>query len=496
MEIADDMGTRPHKSSKPHWAGLTAALLMLSGCNVGQDDGPIQVDVIGLAEQAANPLRDSNPPAAKAVLGATAQGLLSYDARGEVVDALAESWIVADEGQSYIFRLKRLTWPNGETVKAEEVARLLRERMRANPLSMAGLKPDVRAMTDRVIEIRLRAALPAFLQLLAQPQFGILIRAGGTGPFRQARYGDVLMLTPVPRSTVPVEEQEVVTGEQRALRASRASLALVRFKQGDADLVIGGRFPHLPLIGAVGIDANAVRVDPVAGLLGLGITGTSDFLDDVSVRDALARVIDRAALAETWNVQGWRTAEYPLPAPLGINRQPSAPAWTGRPITERIESARDVIARWRAANGEPPMLRIALPEGPGASLLFIRLAQDFGQLGLRVDRVAQRERADLVLIDEVAPFDSALWYLSRLDCAAGLRCDPEASALLAEARQAGDPAIQAERLTEAEGRVVAHVGYIPLGQPIRWALADRRLTGLQLSPRGIHPLNRLIAIPN
>lgn len=477
-------------------SGVLAVLLAVAGCDGRRDDGPVQVDVIGSAEQAANPLPDSVSPAAKAMLGATAQGLLSYDERGEIIDALAESWIVEDGGQSYIFRLKRLAWPSGQPVKAELVARLLNERMRANPLSMAGLRPDVRAMTDRVIEIRLHAALPTFLQLLAQPQFAILIRGGGTGPYRAEREGAVTVLTPVPRIVAGEAEEEPAPAETRALYVNRAALAIVRFKAGESDLVLGGRFQHLPLVSAAGLTINDLRVDPVVGLLGLGITGSSHFLDDVSVRDALSRVVDRAALAAMWGLPAWQTADYPLPAPLGLDRQPSAPAWTGRPMAERIASAREVIARWREKNGDPPMLRVALPDGAGASLLFIRLAQDFGQIGVRVDRVGINEPADLGLIDEVAPFDNALWYLSRLDCAAKLRCDPEASAVLGEARETEDPALQATRLAEAERLIVAHAGYIPLGQPIRWALVQRRLNGFQASPRGIHPLNRLIAVPN
>jgi peptide/nickel transport system substrate-binding protein len=307
-------------------------------------------------------------------------------------------------------------------------------------------------------------------------------------------------LTPAPVATGAVvaseAESEPATIERRRLRASRAAVALVRFKAGDTDVVLGGRFQHLLLPSAAGLSANDLRVDPVSGLLGLGITGSSDFLNDAAVRDALARAVDRAALAKAFGLPGWRPADYPLPAALGLDRQPSAPAWTGQPISERIASARGVIERWVSAHGEPPVLRIALPEGAGASVLFFRLAHDFGQLGVRVDRVGLADLADLQLIDEVAPFDHALWYLSRLDCPAKLRCDPAASALLADARRAEDPAEQARLLGEAEQLIVANAGYIPLGQPIRWALASRRLTGFQQSPRGIHPLNRLITVPN
>mgnify|MGYP001027683914 CR=1 FL=1 len=466
---------------------------LLSGCLSLQDDRPIDVDVIGSQRQIAEPLRDSMPAAAKALLGATAQGLLAYDARGEIVDALAESWIVEDGGKSYIFRLKRLNWPDGKPVKAEDVVRLLRERFRANPLSLAGLKPDVLAMTDRVIEIRIDTALPTFIQLLAQPQFGILGRQGGAGPYRPVRNGSVVALAPVKADADAADPEP---RDRRRLHVDRAALALVRFEAGRTDLVLGGRFQHLPLVPATGLVMKDLRVDPVIGLFGLAFTGPSDFLSSAAVRDALSSVIDRAALAEAFGLPGWQTADRPLPAPLGLDRQPSVPGWSSQTPADRLTAARGVIRRWTESNGEPPVLRVALPAGPGATRLFLRLALDLGQLGLRLDRVALDEPADLRLIDEVAPFDSALWYLSRLDCAAKVSCDPATSALLAEARKAGNEADQARLLSEAEEKTMAHAGFIPLGLPIRWALVNRRLTGFQLSPRGIHPLNRLVAVPN
>ena len=42
-------------------------------------------------------------------------------------------------------------------------------------------------MTDRVIEIRLLAPRPNLLQLLAQPEFGLLRDGEGSGPFTVER---------------------------------------------------------------------------------------------------------------------------------------------------------------------------------------------------------------------------------------------------------------------------------------------------------------------
>jgi len=476
-----------------------AALIAVAACHAPSHEGPVSVDVIGTAAQLAEPLRDSRSPAAKLMLASIGQGLLGFDTGGEVVGALAESWIVADDGQSYIFRLRRTHWTNGEPVKADAVAALLQARLRANAPSLAGLKPQIRAMTDRVIEIRLDMALPAFMQTIAQPQFAILSRGIGTGPYVARRQHGAEVLVPFvdPADSAETEPlPEPATADRRDLRASRPELALVRFRSGLTDLVLGGRFQHLPMLTISDVDPRTVRVDPVSGLFGLAITGSSDFLADPNVREALSRVVDRAALASSLNLPSWRMAVTPLPAALDLGRSPTQPVWADSDPGNRIGIARQSVQRWVAAHGEPPMLRVALPEGAGASLLFLRLGADFAKLGVRIDRVAMDDPADLVLIDEVAAFDSALWYLARLDCPMRISCDTTASDLLETARTADTPAERTAALAEAERRIVLHGGYIPLGQPIRWALASRRLTGFALSARGIHPLNRLIAVPN
>ncbi|OJY61647.1 MAG: hypothetical protein BGP16_06565 [Sphingobium sp. 66-54] len=477
---------------------LAATLLAAASCTGDRDQSPVKVDLIGQASEILNPLRASDTPAGKAMLGATAQGLLAFDARGEVMDALAESWIVEDGGQSYIVRLKRAVWADGEPVKAEAVARLLRERFRANPNWLAGLKPQVRAMTDRVIEIRLDAALPAFLQLLAQPQFAILSGDSGTGPYRAKRQDAQFDLVPVGSVAAGegATEHEPPPVDHRIVQASSGARALVRFRERRTDLVLGGRFQHLLLVPAAGFSMADLRVDPVSGLFGLALTGRSAFLADGNVRDALSRVIDRAALASTLGLPTWATFDHPLPASLELDRAPTMPVWADSPRETRVTIARRAVEHWRVSHGEPPLLRVALPEGAGATVLFRRLARDFAELGVRIDRVAMDDTADLVLIDEVAPFDSAFWYLSRLDCAAKLLCDKRASDLLASARQADTAAEQTRLLGEAERLIADYGGYIALGQPIRWALASRRLTGFQPSPRGIHPLNKLTPVPN
>ena len=480
-------------------AGLSLALAMtLTGCQ-RESARPVLIDIFGQPVELVEPLRHDREWAARTVLAATAQGLVAFDAQGDVIAGLAESWIVLDGGQSYIFRLRRAKWANGEPVKADAVARILQQRMKASADLLSGLKPEVRAMTDRVIEIRLQTAFPAFIQLLAQPRLALLGKQGGTGPYEAGQRDGRLYLSPLPdtiATTGESEPAEILPNDRRILETARPAVSLIRFQDGRTDMVLGGRFQHLLLLPQVRLGSTDVRVDPTPGLFGFAVTGKTPFLADRTVRDALSRAIDRAQFARDLNVQGWTVATAPLPAQLDMAAPPTGLGWASQSMPDRIAGARRTIDAWRASHGAPPMLRVALPAGAGASLLFHRLAGDFARLGLRVDRVGPTEDADLRLIDSVAGFDSALWYLAQLDCEAKIACDPDASAQLDAARRAETPEAQAQALSEAERLIVANAGFIPLGMPIRWALVSRRLDGFAPTPRAVHPLKSLIKAPN
>src|SRR3546814_15335159 len=59
---------------------------------------------------------------------------------------------------------------------------------------------DVRAMTGKVIEIKLTGPMPDFLRLLAQPEMGLVRDGKGLGPMQGAREGggDIVVLTALP----------------------------------------------------------------------------------------------------------------------------------------------------------------------------------------------------------------------------------------------------------------------------------------------------------
>lgn len=483
----------------PSFLSLFAALagaLLCAGCGAG-DDEPVRVNAIGSAREFAAPLTHIDTRAGQIMLAATARGLVSVDADGTVVPALAQRWIVVDEGKSYIFRLRRARWADGARVDAREVKRLLQARLRAgvrqDPYGPLASVKQIIAMTDDVLELRLTTARPNFLTALAVPEMAIARGTGGTGPYRkrQDEAGGADLWRLLPLDALGHVDEEAEQRAVRLLRAERSARAIVRFREGDADLMLGGTVAELPYVSIAGVRDGFVRFDPVQGLFGLAVARDSVMLKDASVRRAMAMAIDRTALVSKFAVARWKIAEQIVPQQLNLPHLPTPPDWAVLPMERRRVLARDVVSRWRLQHGNAPfVLSISLPKGPGLEILFHALRDQYAQTGVVLIR--KEKGADLALIDEVAPYDSVSWYLGRLSCARGVHCDERAEELLRESLKAAGMAERLEMLAQAEPLIVEHVGFIPLAIPVRWSLVRGRLDGFAPSPRAVHPLDRLM----
>lgn len=467
--------------------------LGLSGCDVDKNDGPVRISIIGQTEQLSTPLRYMESLSGQVMLAATAQGLVSYDGAGDVVPGLAQRWIVMDDGKSYIFRLRRANWVNGDRVDARDVQRLLqariKEALRRDPYGPLVAVTDVLAMTGDVIEIRLSQPQPDFLLLLAQPSMGIAQRSGGTGPYevvRDSKDKSIFILTPMKEEDAPVPVQE-----QRMLQAERASRAIMRFQDDGADMVTGGTLADIPYVTLASVNSRLVQFDPVQGLFGLALSTGNPLLDDAAVRQALSMGIEREAIIGYFAIQRWKIADSLLPQSYDLPRAPTMPEWAEQSLEERRAYAAGVITRWRAQNDDKPAeVTISLPPGPGMGLLFTAIKAQLRAIGVTLHQVPQN--GDLRLIDEVAPYNSAYWYLGRISCARKVHCSKEADAKLMESARMTDPAERAKALGEAEYMIQRHGGYIPLAMPLRWSLVSPRINGFRPSVRGIRGLRSLI----
>jgi ABC-type oligopeptide transport system substrate-binding subunit len=468
---------------------LAALVVAVPGCRQ-RDDGTVNVTVIGSKPRLVDPASGLARPSDEVLLSAVAQGLVQFDARGEIEPGLAERWNVSDDGLSYIFRLTKSTWPSGRPITAKDIVRLFKRQIAAashNPIKdTVGAIAEVVAMTDRVIEIRLLAPRPNLLQLLAQPEFGLLRGNEGSGPFRlsdKPQPGDLLRLS----REVPGPDGDQSRREVVFLSGSPAAPGIRAFAEKKEDLLLGGSFVDLPLTRTSGLPRNALRFDPVAGLFGLVPARKGGPLGERDVRLLLSQAIDRDALIAALAVPDLTPRATTLQPGLEGLGTPVAPAWLAEPAEAR--RARLVGESNRLfGNAERPVLRIALPEGPGARILFDRLARDWAPFGIRVAPAAKGMATDLRLVDAVAPSTSPAWFLREFRCGTTPICDPKADELLDAARAAPIAAQRSALFAEAARMMDNEILFLPIAAPIRWSLVSPSVSGFALNRFGRHPL--------
>jgi oligopeptide transport system substrate-binding protein len=480
-------------------AVLTA--LTLGACG-GERDGAVEMAIVGDPDSLFEKgVRLSS--AGQHVRAATADGLVGLDANGQVIPELAERWIVTDGGRSYIFRLRGGTWPDGSDLTGESARDAFRRSLRnlrgtAMALDLAVIS-EVRAMAGRVVEIRLSSPMPDFLQLLAQPELGLFRKGAAQGPMVLERDKQLAILSLTPpemRGEAQVKDWQERTRKLH-LRALPAAKAIALFDEGGVDVVLGGRIEDLPRVETGPLSRGTVRLDRVIGLFGLQVRTENGLFAEASLREAAAMAIDRDRLIGPFNVDGWRPTTRVVAPDLDGDLGTIGERWADLPIEQRQATAARRVAAWRADNGDALVqITLALPQGPGADIVFNALQGDLARAGFALRRAKKDEKADLIWVDQVIRYAAPAWFLNQFNCSLrrGL-CSAEADARVAEALSAPDVASARALLAEAEAELTVANVFIPIGAPLRWSLVRGSVAGFEPNSWGFHPLPPLALRP-
>ncbi|MEO6387926.1 MAG: ABC transporter substrate-binding protein [Croceibacterium sp.] len=479
-------------------------LLALAACGRG-NDGALKVVFIDSPDSLyGKGVRLS--AGAQHVRAATDAGLVALNSQGDVIPALADRWIVTDDGMSFIFRLRDGTWPDGRELTAESARTALVAAMRQLKGTSLGLDlqpiSEVRAMAGRVVEIRLSNPVPMLLQLLAQPELALKRaddKSDGSGDMQLERDGASARLAMKPPSARGIPEAEDWQRYVREidLRAASARAAVALFDDGSVDLVLGGTIGSLPLVDVGPLSRGTIQLEPAIGLFGLQVRRPTGILASALGREALAMAIDRPALLAPFNISGWtpttRVVAPALPDESGL----VAERWSGTSTAQLRSVAARRVAAWRRAHGgNPARLSLAIERSPGLDMVFRQLAVQLAAIGIVLERAPNVRAADLELIDRVARYADSRWFLNQFNCTLrGGLCTPEADILVDEAAGQASLEERAAALSRAEAALTQDNVFIPFGSPLRFSLVRGTVEGFAPNPWAFHPLPPLATIP-
>ena len=481
---------------------VAPAALAVSSCSPFASDGPVEIAIIG-AHDSLFEEGVQLSVAAQHLKAASTEGLVALDQAGRVVPALAERWIVTDDGLSYIFRLRERTWPDEEPVTADDIRTAmlgLIEQFEGTSLGLDLAKiTDVRAMTERVIELRLSGPMPEFLRLLAQPELGVVKNGSGAGPMIVSRDDQQalarLSALPPEGRGLPLRQDWEASSRPLALRSLPPAAAIEAFARGEVDLLLNGTLFAFPQIELGPLSRGTIQVDPAQGLFGLLFTNDAGVLGDPARREALSMALDRAALIEPFGLGGWQPTSWIVP-PAMLEGEAIAPSrWEGLSLEERRGIARARLAAWlEETEAQDISLRIAMPQGPGGDLLFQGIARAWAGIGIRAVKVQPGDEADLIWRDSLARYSSPRWYLNQFNCGLGTTlCSRSADEMVRASLTVTDPRTKRRMMAEAHAALVAEDVFIPLGAPVRWSLVRGSISAYETNPWGLHPLFPLSA---
>ena len=335
----------------------------------------------------------------------------------------------------------------------------------------------------------MKAPRPNLLQLLAQPEFAIVREDQGNGPFRVAIGQQAGRARPCTQPS-QARTRKSPTGGSACSAGRPAPAAVQAFLDGKTDLVLGGTFGDLPYAQAErpAEECASLRSGGRAVRAGAGARGRA--AADREVRRLLSEAIDRQAIIDALNVPGLLPRATLLEPGLDGIPDPAPPSWLALPIDQRRTALSATAARL-FGELERPVIRIALPDAPGAKVLLSRLASDWGALGIQVERrprqagrPATDRRGRAVDLPGLVPAPFPLRTV------AGLRPGGRRAARR-RARGADRRAAQRSARSRPRNGWTKSQLFIALAAPIRWSLVSTRVQGFATNRFARHTLTSL-----
>ena len=416
------------------------------------------------------------------------EGLTRFGPDGSVRPGLAESWTVSDDGLTYTFKLREgVRFHDGTTFDAEDVKFSL-DRARAEDSTnaqkalFAGIA-EVTVIDPGTVAVTLSAQNGGFPFNLAWGDAVMVAPESiaqaatnpvGTGPFAFSRW--------VQGDRVELVRNPDYWGEPVALASatfrfiSDPNAAFAAMMAGDVDA-----FPNFPAPETLGQFAADPRFRVIVGTTEgetiLAMNNRQPPLDDIRVREAIARAINRQEIIDG--------AMFGYGTPIGTHFAPHNPDYVDLTSLSAYdpERSRALLAE---AGISGLKLRLALPppsyarrggEIVAAQLRAVGIETEISNLEWAqwLEQVFKGRDFDLTIVSHTEPMDIGIY--AREDYYFQY-ADPDFQEIMAELDVTTDPAERSALLKEAQTKIAEDFVNAYLFQLAKTGVANARIVGL------------------
>lgn len=469
------------------------------------------------------------------IIAAITEGLMSVDADGKVIPALAETHEVSDDQLTWTFKLRDAKWSNGDPVTAHDFVYAW-QQANTNPDSeysylfttdgasvlnaaavQAGEKDKselgVKALDDKTLEVKLETPISFFDSLMAFPVFfplneKFVTEKGDTyatsaetvlanGPFKLTSWEQGSKITLAKNETywdvTKVKVEELVFNI-----VAEASTAVLDFEGGSTDFVK----LNSDLVDKYKDSDEFTNV--LEGYLWyLQFNYTNPALANANIRKAIALAVDKKQLVENVLKDGSVTGDGFVPTglatgPDGKDYRESAPVYNE---TDKAK-AKEL---WSLGLKELGVTNVSLkllfetsdPAKPAAEFIQSELTTTLEGLTLEMIAVPKQNRLEMqragdfdVVVTRWGPdYADPTTYLNLMLTGSnynyGGYTNTEYDTLIRKAMVTADTTERWELLQQAEGILMGDVPVAPMFQVGGASLVNTKVTGIETHAVGV-----------
>ena len=346
-------------------------------------------------------------------------GLTTPSAKGEAVPGAATSWNISSDGLTYTFNIRSHNWSDGVPVSAHDFVyawkRILDPEIGATYASLLYIVDGaedyntgkagadivgVRAVSDSVLEVRLKAPAPYFLEQLTHqtamplPQH-VVSKFPRTsqewskpeniqvnGPYKLASWTPNVEVR-LKKNPGFYDAGNVFFDEVIFYSIEDRTTMVKRFRAGEIDIARDLPSEQIDLLRKeVG---ESVKIAPYNGIYYYAFNAKEAPMNSRDVRVALSMAIDREAVTD----KVLRTGEVPaysfVPPGSGNYGEPAWVTWRNTPYKERVATAKGLLENAGYSADKPLKVVLRYNTSENHKRVAIAIAAMWKQLGVETE---------------------------------------------------------------------------------------------------------------